>query len=67
MTAAEPGSGGKVLVKINDVAILLEANEAMELARQLAGAAMSASVYSGNGLLPQSVEGARLRRMAYTP
>ena len=66
MISAKPSKGGKVLVEIDGAAVLIEADEAMALASQLAGAAMCVSLYS-NATLLRNVEEAKLSRSAYTP
>jgi hypothetical protein len=66
MISAKPVKGGKVLVEIDGAASLIEADDAMALASQLAGAAMSVALYS-NAVLLRNVEDAKLCRAAYTP
>jgi hypothetical protein len=66
MPSIETARGGKILLKLEDSVVVLEAGEAMELASQLASAAMSASLYSSKPLL-RDIEEAKLRRSAYTP
>jgi hypothetical protein len=66
MTSAEPTKGGKILVKLGEAVAVLEAGEAMELASQLAGAAMTASLHS-NEVLLRNIEDAKLRGLVYTP
>jgi len=66
MPSIEHTRGGKILLKLEDVVVALDAGEAMELASQLASAAMSASLYGSKSLL-RDIEEAKLRRAAYTP
>jgi hypothetical protein len=66
MPSIEHTKGGKILLKLEDVVVALDAGEAMELASQLASAAMSASLYS-NEVLLRDIEETKLRRSAYTP
>jgi hypothetical protein len=66
MPSVEPIQGGKILLKLGDVVVILEPREAMELAEHLAGTAMSVALYTDQVLL-RDIEEAKLRRAAYTP
>ena len=66
MISAKPEKGGKVLLEVDGATSLIGADEAMALASQLAGAAMSVALYSNAALL-RNVEDAKLCRSAYTP